>query len=282
MRPFTIVSLWDMIELAAENLLASTSNVCLFGAKIRQLLEKYDSNDPNVVVSVTHHFYLLEASIIDIANHASKIGMPVTLAAVSRCKQFYSEIQPHSQGFLTKRTSLNNLAEHLYQLSQVLSDEIKSHKVFVVDSKHSEFYGVETASFGDKVEAAFPSSEPEILEAGKCRALGRWTACVMHLMRALEPSLLALQSAVAVDVPKEQWDQIINQIEAKIREIKKSSHGGADEQWYSEAASHFRLIKNAWRNHAQHLHERYDEERAVAIYDSVRAFMRHLASRLAE
>jgi hypothetical protein len=78
------------------------------------------------------------------------------------------------------------------------------------------------------------------------------------------------------------WNQIIHQIEAKIREIKKGTHGTDNEQWYSEAASHFRLIKNAWRNHATHCRISYDEEKAQEIFESVRSFMRHLSTKIAE
>ena len=113
-------------------------------------------------------------------------------------------------------------------------------------------------------------------------ALGRWTAAVMHLMRGLEPALRALQDAVQVEVLKEQWGQILDQIESKIKRIKKRTHGAKDEQWYSEAAAQFRFLKDAWRNYANHLHERYDEERAEDIFNGVKAFMKHLAERLAE
>jgi hypothetical protein len=162
------------------------------------------------------------------------------------------------------------------------NDEIATLHCFFLSDDERSYHDPSKPLFGAEVDNAFPSSSPEIEEAGKCRATGRWTACVMHLMRALEPALLALQATVGVNVPKEQWNQIIDQIESKIEEIKKRTHGGADEQWYSEAATHFRFIKNAWRNYAQHLHERYDEERALEIYDSVRAFMRQLATRLSE
>ncbi|CAM8622654.1 hypothetical protein [Sphingobium sp.] len=164
----------------------------------------------------------------------------------------------------------------------IIRNVLDGHLLVGLIPNHALKFSPSSSLFGDQVEEKFPSSVYDIEEAGKCIAIGRYTACVMHLMRALEPALLALQTAVQVDVPKEQWDQIINQIEAKIKEIRKRTHSGGDEQWYSEAASHFRIIKNAWRNHAQHLHERYDEERAVAIYESIRAFMRHLATQLSE
>ena len=66
----------------------------------------------------------------------------------------------------------------------------------------------------------------------------------------------------------------------------KKTHGeewkNEDEPFFSGAASHFLLIKNAWRNRAMHARSKYTEEEAEVIYNSVRAFMRHLSERLSE
>jgi len=59
-------------------------------------------------------------------------------------------------------------------------------------------------------------------------------------------------------------------------------HGPGEEQWAAHAASHFRAIKNAWRNRAMHGRDFYDQERATEIYEAVRALMRHLAGKLSE
>ncbi|GGA47140.1 hypothetical protein GCM10011395_16710 [Sphingomonas psychrolutea] len=141
------------------------------------------------------------------------------------------------------------------------------------------YYSDEQRLFGEAVHAAFPSASYDIQEAGKCRALGRWTATVMHLMRALDPAILAFQSALNVSVPKENWQQIIDQIEAAI---KGQGHKHPDHQWNSEASAFFRVLKDAWRNHAMHGKDQYDEERASAVYDSVRGFLRHLATKISE
>jgi len=50
----------------------------------------------------------------------------------------------------------------------------------------------------------------------------------------------------------------------------------------AEAATQFRFIKNAWRNHAMHARATYDETQAREIYNSVGAFLRQLANHLRE
>ncbi len=176
--------------------------------------------------------------------------------------------------------TIGQCRDYIVQVRDRLPDELAQTCLLSLSPREAALFDPSEPLFGTEVEDAFPSASFDISEAGKCRAIGRWAATVMHLMRALEPAIHSLQRAVGVSVPKEQWDQIINQIESSIRNITKKTHTPDEEQWFSEAATHFRVIKNAWRNYAMHGRDTYDEERASAIYDSVRAFMRHLASRL--
>ena len=55
-----------------------------------------------------------------------------------------------------------------------------------------------------------------------------------------------------------------------------------DEPFFAEAATHFRFIKNGWRNHAMHGRDKYTDEEAEGIYESVRSLMSHLSERLSE
>ena len=129
------------------------------------------------------------------------------------------------------------------------------------------------------MEDAFPSVAYDIAEAAKCRAFGRWTAMVMHLMRVLEAGLEALARHVGVE-PTNNWNSTLGAIEVRLREVRGNIVGREEEQWAAESGVHLRFIKNAWRNHAMHPHERYDEERAVQIFDNARLFMQHLAQKL--
>lgn len=166
-------------------------------------------------------------------------------------------------------------------LTRSLKDALEGELFLAMDAQSSRLYASDDPLFGFAVLEAFPSASFDIGEAGKCRALGRWTASVMHLMRVLEVGLCSLAIFAGVN-PHANWNVILDQIEASLKKIGKKSHSPEDEQFAAEAATHFRSIKNAWRNHAMHARATYDEERTIEIYDSVRSFMRHLASRLNE
>lgn len=172
---------------------------------------------------------------------------------------------------------LISLAE---QLIQVFGDEIDGTPLLTLDSRHSTYFEM-GAPFGEAVNDAFPSADFDLVEAAKCRAVGRWTACVMHLMRVLEVGLATLARHYNVTVDS-NWNKTLNEIEAKTREVGRRSHGAEAEQWAAEAATHLRFVKNAWRNQAMHPRQTYDEDRAVIIFDSARSFMQHLSEKLSE
>ena len=160
-------------------------------------------------------------------------------------------------------------------------DEMNCRYLFIMNAQHINFYNPENPLFGSAVEDAFPSAAFEIADAGRCRAVGQWTACVMHLMRAIENPLNKLAERYAVAVGQ-NWNTALNQIDAALKNVTRSASGAAAEQWASEASAHLRVIKNAWRNYSQHGMARYDEAQVIAIWGNVESLMRTLAVQLSE
>lgn len=135
---------------------------------------------------------------------------------------------------------------------------------------------------GADVETKFPSANDDIYEACKCLALGRSTACVMHLMRVCEVGLKSL--AATIDVrPQGDWGAYLREIENELeRRAKAAGKRTIDEQFYSEAAVAFGHLKRAWRNPSMHVEKTYTPERAEKILEAVRSFMSHLATKISE
>jgi HEPN domain-containing protein len=140
--------------------------------------------------------------------------------------------------------------------------------------------------FGSQVSQQFPSAILEMEEAAKCLALGRATATVFHCMRILELGLNSLAKALNINSEHRNWEHVINDIEAAIKKI--SSDTGKPSDWkdrlhfYSEAALHFRFLKEAWRNYTMHNREWYTEESAITVFNHVKEFMKQLTIRLHE
>lgn len=170
------------------------------------------------------------------------------------------------------------------ELASVIKTELSSKMVMILSSNKVGYFDGSKDTFPLAVLDNFPSAKYDMDEACKCFALGRYTASVFHQMRVMEAGLNALGTDLSLSIAP-NWGRAIQDIENEIKSRSVRTHGQqwkTDEPFYSEAATHFRMVKNAWRNHTMHGKNQYDEERAGDILRSVSSFMRHLAQRLKE
>jgi hypothetical protein len=138
---------------------------------------------------------------------------------------------------------------------------------------------------GTDIGSKFHTSATELERAGRCYALGEATACVFHSMRALEPGLGALAEEFRVSAAHENWQNIINDIEAAIRELgklPKNQQKLEDEKFFGAAVSHLYFVKNAWRNHVNHMRDSYSDGEAKKVLDRSKDFIESLCPRLQE
>jgi hypothetical protein len=264
-RPGRLWSLWDMLRFHADRFV----NLLNLLNTIESLLNneqffQVETNAPFVAQRLTDLMEQLTALRMNVSN--------------KKAEQIYLlMINPNpTMAGLAKR--------YCEDLRERIEHELDGKAIYFV-SNRVELLEVSEPLFGSAVDEKFPSARFDIEEAGKCLALGRATASVMHLMRAMELGLGYLAQALNLTLTTENWNTILNDIEKEIRSRTKGTHGDQwkeDEPFFAEAATHFRLVKNAWRNHAAHARVKYTPEEADEIFRSVRSFMRHLAKRLNE
>jgi hypothetical protein len=172
-----------------------------------------------------------------------------------------------------------HMQKQVVELSARIDDELGLRQFLLLNQEETLQFSDSSVGFGADISNAFPSSDFDITEAKKCIALGRFTASVMHLMRALEAPLKALASDLGVQGERQNWGDLINNIEPKINAMPNNSPHKAT---YSESAIQFRFIKNAWRNHAMHSREKYTAEEANIILIATKALMKSLSGTLHE
>jgi hypothetical protein len=197
---------------------------------------------------------------------------------MERCNRFANQIRT-----LPIETTCYMLRDLLPEIQR----EMSRHMYFLVPEDRKGWYrDDDTPLFGEAVAIAFPDSTPEIAEAGRCLALDRWTACVFHLMRAVELALHKWSDdlGVPLKVPAEQanMQEILNLADKKLKGIEqlpKTPQRDADLEYFGDASAHFRAIKDAWRNHVAHAKRTYDERQATSILNHVRSFFQKLATR---
>jgi hypothetical protein len=172
----------------------------------------------------------------------------------------------------------------LVEIRKNLVAELSQHYFIQIPYQRRAYYEAKNPLMGALVEAKFPDASRDVAAAGRCLALEESTAAVFHLMRVLEHGLRFLATRVGLSsdaMALENWKNVIDQIEKKIREMEglpKSPIKSETLQHYSEAAIQFRYFKDAWRNHVSHSRSTYDERDAVSIWNHATEFMQHLAT----
>jgi hypothetical protein len=170
------------------------------------------------------------------------------------------------------------------EFSNNLMVEFSSAWFLMIPADQRESYEQRKPPFGETVVQAFADASQDIAAASRCYALDEWTACVFHLMRVLEHGLRALATKVGLPpntMAHENWKNVIDQIESKIREMEKDPKTPdkiARITTLSSAATQFRYFKDAWRNHVSHSRASYDQHEGDRVWTHVKAFMQHMAA----
>ena len=186
---------------------------------------------------------------------------------------------------LNTRFTYNQLGIEFKVWREAIEDDLKYERFYHYRKDKGLLVLTTEADWGASVKA-FPSARDDIIHAVDCFASEHDTACVFHLMRVLEHGIRELSAAVNLTFDIQQWQTIIEQIEAQIRDFgdhwKASSTKTEWINFYSQAARHFFFLKDAWRNHVSHNLATYDATAARGAIEHVRDFMNHLSSRLGE
>jgi hypothetical protein len=173
---------------------------------------------------------------------------------------------------------------HCANLRSRLEDDLANLHVYSLLPDEAAKFS-DSAPFGEEVIAAFPSASFDVEEATKCLALGRDTACVLHLMRVMEAGLKAIGDRLGVDTThKPGWEGVIRKSHSQMAlpNDRKDASWIKDEAFLSDAIVMLTAVKTAWRNPTMHAEKTYTKEQATRIWDAVRGFMQQLATGLRE
>lgn len=167
-----------------------------------------------------------------------------------------------------------------------IRNEMEQTLFFCVPAQKQEFY-TRRQLFGPEVEKKFGKASGDIEEAGKCLAVGRYTACVFHLMRIMERGVQFLGTKMQVPLAGEkEWGTILNLVNGKLNQMTNAATGRltptkkARRDKYAAAVVHLTNVKNAWRNRVMHPKDSYLEEEAEEVFRFVRTYIRYLARAL--
>src|ERR1051325_4437987 len=284
LHPFQIVRLLDMIEADVKELV--TLIVGLVSVKKRleddttELLKA--GGEPKEVraeLAVKHGAGIL-AWMRNTQGVCSKYGLDIT----------YWPRQAGGYVHEPERYK-TTLSEYINSVKHGIYEKLEQRKFIYMPSAEAEYYD-QAELFGPEVCDKFPKANKEITAAGNCYAIGNYTACVFHLMRAVEYSgrrlviALKVQGKLGKPLALCDWGDLMRALDEGVQSLstgsRKNTHKKATFEFYNHAVAQFRNFKDAWRNNVSHTRTTFMPGVTKDIMDNTRQFMQHLATRLKE
>jgi hypothetical protein len=175
------------------------------------------------------------------------------------------------------RRTYADISKGLDVIRQRFKDEIIESKALVFERELLHFYSPPKMYFGKDVLGVFPEMEGDLGEALHCLALSRPTACVFHLMRALELAVQAVGTKLNATVKSSKdtflpWGIIVSNVGQKIQKLTQQQQ----KQEWTHVNLMLNSVKDAWRNPTMHPNTHYSVEQGREIIEAVRSFLEAL------
>lgn len=167
-----------------------------------------------------------------------------------------------------------------------IQNNLNSRKFMFIPADQASYWD-DCDIFGKNFIASFPDKACiEMIEAGRCFAVARGTACVFHCMRVAEYGLRKLAKQLRVDItdhgkpcPIEYgtWSKIITAVRNKLDDLRKQAASKRKEeliQRYSSIADQCEYLKDIWRNELAHTRRFYNKAETLGVINRVRDFIR--------
>lgn len=269
-----LVSLWDMLTFYADKFVSIIN--------ILSDIEKAHSQ---------HDFYLdperrpyLGQQVSNLCAQLSAMGMKCSHAKAEQIRFIFAgaHILPGQEA-----STFDLLRSHIRELKSRIEDELAGRRFYFVAAR-AEPLLEDNQVFGPVVELKFPSASYDIVEAARCLALRRSTACAFHLMRVVEIGLDATRKCLAIPDPvknaERNWGHALRRIKSAMEERQTGDPkwSGVDATFFAETYAYLDAVRQAWRNSTMHVERKYTEEEAEHLFAVVKGFMKAIASRLDE
>ena len=159
-------------------------------------------------------------------------------------------------------------------LDDALIDQSEVIFCLALSTSERDLYQPQIPLFGREVDDKLSGMAEDIGEAAKCLSVHRYTACVFHLMRAMEGAVQRLSESLSITNPSREWGKLLSDIKPKIAAMQT---GEMRNKW-SENFALLYHVKQAWRNDTMHPKQTYTEEEAKEVFSATRSFMKNLAA----
>lgn len=236
-----------------------------------------ENNEDGQVFLKPDHVHIIVKSVAEIARISQELNLDATRDTCIDCQQIFERFLILDDYAISTKSDCERLAWLLDGVRRNLSSQVNSKAIAIFGSPTARFLVEDESPLPENIADRFPGASEEVSEAAKCLALGRCTASVFHLMRALEIAVAQAAGHLDPDLSLEkEWGKLLSDIGRKIEALPK---GDLRNNW-SENHSLLYHVKQAWRNTTMHPKKTYTVEEATSIFEATRSYMIHLASLL--
>ena len=150
------------------------------------------------------------------------------------------------------------------------------HPVYLRASPDMIRYLDKSNLFGEVVSTAFPACIEDIAEAHQSFALGRYTASMFHLGRAMELAVKAVARRMRIRIKRDDWQSYLTAMNDKISKMPfKTPQQKAKRAPFAQTAAYLLHFKEAWRNPTMHPKKTYTRDEALEVLNGAGAFLRY-------
>jgi hypothetical protein len=253
---FGVVSLLDVLKYAAEDFIEITKIVASIELAPQWLREE----KPRAK---------LEECLERLLEHTYKFDLQLTRNQIGTVSNALA------------REDWNATQRELDQLLRRVLEELKARSFRYVEKPGYELGFWLSAYPGIRHNHDIRS---ELESAGRCYAYDEDTACVFHLMRAVDYGLRLVAKSLGVDFDARSWDGIGKAIEKKMRERyqDKTDAWKTAEPFYAEILTDIQAISRGHRNPVLHeLEKAYDKRAAEYLLTVTVGFIEHVLAHTA-
>jgi hypothetical protein len=178
-----------------------------------------------------------------------------------------------------QRFTLQELSFQLGEVTEGMARILGDNKFVIIPSADATFFD-NYLIFGFDVASRFPAANKEIIAGGTCYVTGCYSACVFHLMRAVELGARIMVKALKVQqhllnkgrrIPVElcDWGTLISALDKGVEQLSQgtrmSNRKKDNFEFYNHAVGSFRNFKDAWRNNVSHMRKTYQQREAKDV-----------------
>jgi hypothetical protein len=174
-------------------------------------------------------------------------------------------------------TSHTDATHRMREVRETMLQELRSIMFLQASEDMKNYLNLEHP-FGSSVNLAFPNCADDISEAHNCLSLGRYTASMFHLGRAMEIAVKAVAKKMGIKNKRDDWQSYLSAMNDAVNAMPfKTPKDKAKRLPFAETTGHFFNFKEAWRNPTFHAKKTYTREEALAVLHNAGVFMDSVA-----